>query len=383
MNTASADTKTARDTATQSKRWQPPPVHPSRTTSDSKLGASDKGSDFVKGEMPPEYTTDDKKNAANVAASTKPIPENSMAANQTSSKRPTATGRRLLSAYARTMVGLNPVWLAAEALSSSRKPFTQFNRGRKDLFDAVTELSGGRDVVVVVDEKIRALGRGFSKDKDGEDEEKGGAREVAERTAEIVRAAGENAILVVTSSLASFQSSLSSSSDSQPQHGIAPNLEPTLAALKEHLHHVKENVDARAALLLLDRSLKHPVLVAGVREFAETRGIPHADAVLRLASLGISRVLRSFPETEAAATAAGETAHRNEEVKIEEVSAEELERTASPAERAEAERVGRAGRNMGADNLNAARAQRVEDLEEKPEGDPYEAMRKRTDCVVQ
>ncbi len=67
-------------------------------------------------------------------------------------------------------------------------PFSQFNRGRKDLLDVAKELSGGRDVVVVVDEKIRALGRGFGKNKDdGDDGEKGGARDVAERTAEVIR----------------------------------------------------------------------------------------------------------------------------------------------------------------------------------------------------
>lgn len=193
----------------------------------------------------------------------------------------------------------------------------------------------------------------------------------------------------MTSSFSSLQTSLSSSSSDKQQStdGNAANLEPTLAALKAHIEHAKETVDTRAALLLLDRSLKHPVLVAGVREFAQTRGIPHADALLRLASLGVARLLRKFPETEAAAAAAGEAAQRGEEVRIEEISAEELERTASPAERAEAEKVGRAGREAGAGTAKAksARAQRVERLDEQSEGDPYEAMRKKTatECVIQ
>jgi len=367
-------------TTTSSKRWQPPPVHPSHTNPD----ASDydvKSSDFMKGD---DHLDNDTSKIANDSATPEIPLEKSTTANHSSSKRPSSAGRRLVSAYARTMVGLNPLWLAAEAISSSRTPFSQFNRGRKDLLDVAKELSGGRDVVVVVDEKIRALGRGFGKNKDGGDDgEKGGARDVAERTAEVIRAAGENAILVVTSSLASLQSSLSTSSDQrQGADGHGVNLEPTLAALKAHLAQAKENVDARAALLLLDRSLKHPVLVAGVREFAQTRGIPHADAVLRLASLGVARLLRKFPQTEGAAAHA---AHHDDEVKIEEVSAEELERTASPDERAEAERVGRAGRDVGkgTEKLNAARAQRVEVLDDQPEGDPYAEMKKKNDCVVQ
>ncbi|KLO13689.1 hypothetical protein SCHPADRAFT_889800 [Schizopora paradoxa] len=395
---ANLTTDATTKTTTGSKRWQPPPVHPDRASSTTKLGTTAttdfdaKGSETMKGEEHFDYGTANTKKNNDTALPTNVADKS--AANQSNIKRPSTPSRRLFSAYARTMVGLNPLWLAAEAISSSRKPFSQFNRGRKELVDVIGELSGGRDVVVVVDEKIRALGRGFGKGKEGDADaegEKGGAREIAERTAEVVRAAGENALLVVTSSLSSLQSSLSSSSSSSdrqtPSDGNGINLEPTLAALKEHISQAKDSVDTRAALLLLDRSLKHPVLVAGVREFAQTRGIPHADAVLRLASLGVSRLLRKFPETEAAATAVGEAAQRNEEVRIEEVTAEELERSASPAERAEAERVGRAGRDAGegSANLKKARAQRVESLDEQPEVDPYEAMRKKTasECVVQ
>ena len=119
----------------------------------------------------------------------------------------------------------------------------------------------------------------------------------------------------------------------------------------------------RDALVLLDKTLKHPVVVTGVSNFARTRGIPHADALLRLASLGLAKIIKAIPEE--VKEAAEEAGARIEE--IEEIDAEELERRSTQEEKTEAEKVGKVADGP---------PPKVE------ERDPYEAMRKRNDCVV-
>lgn len=136
--------------------------------------------------------------------------------------------------------------------------------------------------------------------------------------------------------------------------------------LKASLHR-----HGRDALVLLDGALAHPVVVTGVAQFARTRGIPHADALLRLARLGLGRILATIPEADAEALQ--NKADERLEAHIEEIDAEELERVSSTADRAEAEMVGRA-------------AEKAADpkVESNPQGDqdPYEGMRKRSGCVI-
>lgn len=120
----------------------------------------------------------------------------------------------------------------------------------------------------------------------------------------------------------------------------------------------------RDGLILLDRGLKHPVVVTGVSRFARTRGIPHADALLRLASLGLGKILRAFPKD--IQDAVGEAV----EAKIEEIDAEELERMSLQEDQMEAAEIGKASEKAPVPKV------------EEGGGDPYEAMRKRHDCII-
>ena len=54
--------------------------------------------------------------------------------------------------------------------------------------------------------------------------------------------------------------------------------------------------NGRDGLVLLDGALKHPVVVTGVSKFARSKGIPYTDALLRLASLGLAKILKAIPE---------------------------------------------------------------------------------------
>ena len=124
------------------------------------------------------------------------------------------------------------------------------------------------------------------------------------------------------------------------------------------------NKHGRDALVLLDRGLKHPVVVTGVSRFAKTRGIPHADALLRLASLGLGKILRAFPEE--VQDAVGDTV----EAKIEEIDAEELERASLQEEKQEADEIGKASGKAPEPKI------------EEGNGDPYSEMRKKTECII-
>lgn len=131
-----------------------------------------------------------------------------------------------------------------------------------------------------------------------------------------------------------------------------PNLKRTL------------NKHGRDALVLLDQGLKHPVVVTGVSRFAKSKGIPHADALLRLASLGLGKILRVLPED--MQEAVGEAA----EAKIEEIDAEELERASTNDERQEAEDMGKTSEKAPSPKV------------EEGEGDPYAEMRRKNDCII-
>jgi hypothetical protein len=124
----------------------------------------------------------------------------------------------------------------------------------------------------------------------------------------------ENALLVVTSSLNNLQSSLHKSD-------VGPTIKKSVAK------------NGRDVVIILDKALKHPIVVTGVSKFAKSKGIPHAEALLQLASLGLTRIMKSMAKEESAAM----------EHAVEEIDAAELERS-SPVEANErAHQVGKEG----------------------------------------
>lgn len=128
---------------------------------------------------------------------------------------------------------------------------------------------------------------------------------------------------------------------------------------------------SRDALVLLDNALKHPVVVTGVSRFARTRGIPHADALLRLASLGLGRILRAMPED------IQEEVSEHVEARIEEIDAEELERRSTLEERQEAELVGKTAEKASTPKIEGAPPATGDG-----QTDPYAEMRKKNECTI-
>lgn len=101
------------------------------------------------------------------------------------------------------------------------------------------------------------------------------------------------------------------------------------------------------------------MVITGVSKFAKTQGIPHADALLRLASLALARILNAMPEDSSEGT---------DDI-VEEIDAAELERKSSREDCETAAEVGRQGDGDGPQVRTAPR-------------DPYGDLRRGSSCVV-
>lgn len=229
-------------------------------------------------------------------------------------------GTKFFSAYAKTWVGITPLWLMGEAVTG-RKVGSQFKKGGRQLVVAAEELRAGitsstKDVVIIVDKHLQE-----------------GKAETT-KTTEILKAAGTNAILVVSTSLAQAQDQIARSS---------PELK---AAILSH---------SKDVVIIIDKGLKNPVVITGVHKFAKSKGIPYSQAMMQVASLAVSKLLVVIEEEETKAKAtseaikeAGTTGDRKGKGRadggacIEEIDVEELARTSSREAMDEAQRVGTA-----------------------------------------
>lgn len=174
------------------------------------------------------------------------------------------SGKKVITAYGKTLVGMSPIWLMGEALTG-RKVGSQFRRGKGDLVAAAEELRGiltdsAKDILVVVDDKLRTQ------------------KDETVKTAEVLRSAGEDVIVVVTSSLLESKSQFEKN---------APGLKHTV---------LKNSKDV---VIILDKAIKHPIVVTGVTKFAKSKGIPRPEAILTLAALGIGKLVKIVEAAEA------------------------------------------------------------------------------------
>ncbi|KIJ54344.1 hypothetical protein M422DRAFT_241592 [Sphaerobolus stellatus SS14] len=214
------------------------------------------------------------------------------------SKQHKDTAKRFFSAYAQTWVGL-----MGEALTPGTKVGTQFRKGKDNLFNVGEEIravvsTSSQDIVIIIDEKLKS------------------GKVDTIKTAEVLKAAGENAILVVSSSLEKAQGQLK---ELNAQFG--PSIRKSVSQ------------NGRDVIVVLDKTLKNPIVITGVSKFAQSKGIPHADALLRLASLGLAKILNALPEVHL----------EGAETIVEEIDAAELERTSSREDNENAAKIGREG----------------------------------------
>jgi len=154
----------------------------------------------------------------------------------------------------------------------------------------------------------------------------------------------ENVILVVSSSLEKAQGQLK-----QLNVDYGPRLRSSVSN------------NGRDVVVVLDKALKNPIVITGVSKFAQSKGIPHADALLRLASLGLAKILRALPEEQLEGV----------ETIVEEIDAAELERTSSREENEDAAKIGREGdANVPQPTVGTSSS------------DPYGKMKKDSQCVI-
>jgi len=264
-----------------------------------------------------------------------------------------------MSAYAQTWVGMTPIWLMGEAILPGAKVGGTFRGGKNKLFSLATELrdelmTSSDDVVVILDKHFH-LGLGGNKSQNAAANPAEGAStntsdanaktssttdalksafdEQARRAAEVIRAAGANAIVAVSTSLTGAQEQVK---------GSSPEIKKVIS---KH---------GRDVVVLVDKALKNPVVITGVSRFARSRGIPYSEGLLRLASMGLSKILASMPEEveqavegEIIADAADKKKHEvpGQRWKVEELDAEELERTSTAEAVNEANSAGKLGGN--------------------------------------
>lgn len=140
-----------------------------------------------------------------------------------------------------------------------------------------------------------------------------------------------DAIVVVSTSLVEAQAQIERSS---------PHLKASL------LTHSKDVV------IVMDKALKNPLVITGVKKFAKAQGIPQPEALLRVASLALNKVLVIINEEEGKAKEDVERIKSEEEAKLRaaaagsdaviiEYDAEELQKNASAEAVSEACKVGK------------------------------------------
>jgi len=209
------------------------------------------------------------------------------------------TGIQFLSAYAKTWIGMSPIWLMGEAIFPGQKVGNQFKQGTSELRVAAEELrealaTSVKDIIVIVDEQLR-----------------NSTSETTKMT-EVLKASGENAIVVVTRSLQKAESQIKSSS---------PKIKRSVAK------------NGKDVVVLVDKALKNPIVVTGISKLARSRGIPYSEAILQIATLGLAKLIEAIPDV------LPEDGLDADD--IVEVDAAEFERRSSDADRQEAQRIGR------------------------------------------
>jgi len=179
-----------------------------------------------------------------------------------------------------------------------------------------------------------------------------------------------DAIVVVSTSLVEAQSQFERSS---------PHLKASLLA------HSKDVV------IVIDKSLKNPLVITGVTKFAKAQGIPHPEALLRVASLALNKVLVIINEEEGKAKEEVERIKVEEDAKLRaggaasdavivEYDAEELQRTATTEAVSEASKVGKIAGEVQQPTVQQPKVQQPEASTSQGKGKAKE--KKDGDCII-
>ncbi|KAH8916439.1 hypothetical protein BT69DRAFT_1287754, partial [Atractiella rhizophila] len=252
------------------------------------------------------------------------------------------TGKKFLTSYGKTWVGMSPVWLLGEAILPGQKVGTQFKKGSKELLEMAEELrkelaTSTSDVIIILDEKFKSTNH------------------ESQRVAELLKAASNDAIVLVTSSIEKVRDQINTNSP----------------ALKRSI--MKNSKDV---IVLADKGLKNPIVITGVTKFARSQGVPYPEAIIRLASLALAKIVSGIDAElakdiievteeglEAAQPSAG-TAPKQQN-SVHEVDAEALQRHSTQEAKKEAELL-----------------EKISEAQEKPPVKEDKGKTKKDSCVI-
>jgi len=109
---------------------------------------------------------------------------------------------------------------------------------------------------------------------------------------------------------------------------------------------------SKDCVIILDKAIKHPIVITGVTKFARSKGIPRPEAILTIAALGIGKLIKVLDEAETDARVELEkfeaevrqraVEHGPEEGNLVVVDAAEFEKTVPKEESKKAEEIGHA-----------------------------------------
>jgi len=203
---------------------------------------------------------------------------------------------------------MHPLWLMGEAVTG-KKVGSQMRSGSKELIAASETLkqlisTSASDIIIIVNEQLQKK-----------------TEETAGKTADVIKQAGDNAIVVVTSSIEKAQDQIKKNSP----------------AIKRSIQK-----NGKQVVIVVDKTLKNPLVITGIHKFAKAQGVPAPEAILTVASLALSKLLASFPTDEELAAM-----ERNPDM-VDEIDAQDLERMATKEADAEAKSVGKQAQLGGA-----------------------------------
>ena len=152
---------------------------------------------------------------------------------------------------------------------------------------------------------------------------------------------------------------------------------------------------SKDVVIVIDKALKNPLVITGVTKFAKAQGIPQSEALLRVASLALNKILVIINEEEGKAKEEVERIKSEEEAKmsasaagsdafIVEYDAEELQRTASTEAVSEASKVGKIAEEVQQPTVQQPKVQqpKVEQPEASTSKGKGKAKEKDDKCVI-
>jgi hypothetical protein len=174
---------------------------------------------------------------------------------------------------------------------------------------------------------------------------------------------------------------------------VSTSLVEAQAQIERSSPHLKASLltHSKDVVIVIDKALKNPIVITGVTKFAKAQGVPHPEAVLRIASLALNKVLVIINEEEGKAKEEVERIKSEEEAKLRvaaaggsdamivEYDAEELERTASKEAVNEASKVGKIAEEVQQPQVQQPKAQQAEASTSKGKGKEKE---KDDKCII-